>query len=277
MLEAPEDLTAEHISAAVRTWWGIDPVDVDYAAVGHGSHNWIVVAADDTKWFVKADRKGEDTSYFFQSTYETAAVLRDGGLDFVHAAVRDRCGQLRREASPSWEIGVFSFIDGRNPDFHGSAAERAQIAETVGRLHAYPQTSVPALRWEPGYRQPELRHLLATKRGRAWSGGPYAQAAYDLFTASAPGIEELFALQGQLVDRIRRTVEPWVITHGVQHPAWRIGGRGQRLALPESLSPGHAELAGDPRQDVTPPSVSFHSHARAPFSFQPHPLRCRAL
>ncbi|MGW5363571.1 phosphotransferase enzyme family protein [Actinopolymorpha pittospori] len=217
MLEAPEDLTAEHISAALRTWWGVDPVDVNYAAVGHGSHNWIVLAADATRWFVKADRKGEDTSAFFHSTYETAAVLRDCGLDFVHAAVRDRSGQLRREASPSWEIGVFPFIDGRNPDFHGSAAERAQIAETIGRLHAHPPTAVPALRWEPGYSQPELRQLLATIRDRPWSRGPYAQAAYDLFTTSAPGIEELFTLQGHLVDRLRRAVDPWVITHGEPH------------------------------------------------------------
>jgi spectinomycin phosphotransferase len=142
MLDAPEGLTADQISSSVRTHWGIDPVAVTYAAVGHGSYNWIVLASDGSKWFVKAERAGADSA-FLRATYETAAALHTNGLDCVHAAVRDRSGALRRPVSSAWEVGVFSFIEGRNPDFGGSTSERAQIAEAVGRLHAVPPAPIP--------------------------------------------------------------------------------------------------------------------------------------
>ncbi|GAB3427734.1 aminoglycoside phosphotransferase/kinase family protein [Flindersiella endophytica] len=213
MLDTPPDLTAEDVAWCVGHYWDIEPADTTYAPVGHGSYNWVVTAVDGTKWFVKADPMWG--ALFLRDAYRTAAILHDRGLEFVHAATRDRSGELRRAVSPDWEIAVFPFIEGRNPDFHGP--ERALIAEAVGRLHAYPIEPDLAMRWEPGYRQPELHELIANDLNRPWRDGPYGERTRALIAGCVPGIQKLQALHDSLVDRLYASDEPWVVNQGEPH------------------------------------------------------------
>lgn len=214
MIDPPPGLTPDDIAWSVRQHWGIDPASTTYAPVGHGSYNWIVTAVDGTKWFVKVGPM--ENADFARDSCRTAAILHESGLGFVHAATRDRAGELRRALSPEWEISVFEFIEGRNPDFHDSG-ERARIAEVVGRLHAFPVDDDLGMRWEPGYRQPELHELLANDLDRPWLDGPYGEPARALVKAHATAIEKLQALHDSLVERLYASDEPWVVNHGEPH------------------------------------------------------------
>lgn len=227
MLDMPTDLTSEQITLALQDYWGIVAVDVRYAAVGHGSCNWVV-AGDGAKWFVKADRP--ERSAERDAAYRTAAALSDAGLDFVHAAVRDRSGALRRRISPLWNLAVFPFLEGRNPDFTNNV-ERAQIAEVVGRLHAHPSGFEDALRWQPGFRQPELRSLLANDLDRPWTRGPYSERTRMLLEASLPGVQQLLEKYDRLAARLVASDEPWVVTHGEPHGGNTMLDAANRMRL----------------------------------------------
>lgn len=212
MLEPPRDLTAEVVTRMLRDYWELPPTDVAYEAAGHGSHNWTATATTDAKWFIKADR---GTSTTRTAAYLTAANLRDNGLDFVHAAIPDRCGELRRRVG-AWEMSVFPFINGRNPDFTNTT-ERAQIAEVIGELHRHLPIPATALRWTAGVGQSELIHLLDLELDQPWTHGPYAARAQALVRDNLSGIRELLSLHHQLTDRLHQSDRPWVITHGEPH------------------------------------------------------------
>ncbi|HEY8454207.1 MAG TPA: phosphotransferase [Actinopolymorphaceae bacterium] len=215
MLTPPPDLTADDVIRFLRTHWTLDPVEVSYVPAGHGSHNWSVVSSDGARWFLKASHTSPDSD-FFQATAETAAALHAAGLDFVLAPVRARSGNPRPQVSPRWELSLFPHIDGRNPDFT-SNAERALVAETLGRLHAHRPLPDAAVRWEPGYLQPELQEVLARELDRPWCDGPYGERARSLLVRSRSGIERLLAHSDELVARLESSQEPWVITHGEPH------------------------------------------------------------
>lgn len=214
MLDVPADLTSDQIAIALRDCWGIAAIDVTYAAVGHGSCNWVVVADNGEKWFVKADDQPRSAER--GAAYPTAAALHDAGLDFVHAAYRDRSGRLRRRIGPRWDVAVFPFLEGHNPDF-ATNSERAKIAEAVGRLHAHPVSVDGAVRWTTGGRQPGLRTLLANDLDQPWTGGPYGERARALVRASLPEIWMLLAEYDRLAEHLLASPDPWVITHGEPH------------------------------------------------------------
>ncbi|HVX44481.1 MAG TPA: aminoglycoside phosphotransferase family protein [Mycobacteriales bacterium] len=214
MLTPPPDLGPEQISCSLSEHWGLEDCDVTYVPLGHGSHNWSIVASDRTRWFAKASRTGPDSD-FGRATYQTAALLREAGLDFVLGPVRDRSGEARPQVSPEWELAVFPFIEGRNPNFN--TGERAQVAEILGRLHAFATAPEIAIRWEPGWYQPELREILAGELDRQWNDGPYGEQARSLFVSSRAGIERLLEHSDRLVARLADSDDPPVITHGEPH------------------------------------------------------------
>jgi spectinomycin phosphotransferase len=214
MLTPPDDLSTDQLSSYLHEHWGLRGAKATYAPVGHGSHNWKVVTADGSRWFAKASRSGPDAD-FSRATLQTAAALREAGLEFVLAPIRDLSGQVRRQVAPDWDLSVFPFIEGRNPNFRSS--ERAQVAEILGQLHAFRPLPDVALRWEPGWYQPELRQILADDLDRPWNDGPYGERARSLLSHSRAEIERLLDLSDDLVAQLACSDEPPVITHGEPH------------------------------------------------------------
>jgi spectinomycin phosphotransferase len=188
---------------------------VAYVALGYGSHNWDVLDADGRRWFVKANRSGAD-SVFFQATYRTTLALHRAGLEFVHAALPDRSGDPKPSTSSGWDLAVFPFIDGRSPDWN-STAERALVAETVGRLHAAGIVPTEALRWEPGWKHPELRRLMEESLDDPWTAGPFGERARLLIRKDRAAIHQLFDHFDRLLAEVLADPEPWVMTHGEPH------------------------------------------------------------
>ena len=211
MLEPPPDLTADMIAQELKRHWDIDATDVRYAPVGYGSHNWTAVDATGAEWFVKSN--ADEESEFRKATHRSALALHRAGLEFVHAALPDRTGDPRPLADSGWDLAVFPFIRGRNPDPE-SMDERCLLAETVGRLHASDLIPEHAVRWGPGWRQDELRHLLAHQLGEPWTHGPYGERARSLIRSDVDGVQRLLAHSDQLVAAVLQDGEPWVMTHG---------------------------------------------------------------
>lgn len=215
VLTPPADLTAEQLSTSLAEHWELGNVGVTYTPLGHGSHNWTVTTADDTRWFAKVYSADHDPE-FFEATARSAAALREAGLDFVVGPIRDRSGEVRRAISPTWTLSLFPYVEGRNPDFT-MPGERAKVAEALGRLHAYDQIPDSAVHWEPGWFQPELKQILADELDRPWSRGPYGESARALFVDNRRGIERLFTISDDVVTRLAASGEPYVMTHGEPH------------------------------------------------------------
>jgi spectinomycin phosphotransferase len=212
VLTPPSDLSAEQVSAYLHEHWGIAEAVVTYAPLGHGSHNWSVEAGG-SQWFVKANR-GPD-SEFLRTTLASVAALGEGGLACVLAPVRSLSGAVVAEVSPEWQLTLFPFVRGRNADF--ASADRTLVATALGRLHAFAPLPEDAMRWEPGWYQPELRERLANDLGRPWSDGPYGERARTLLTHHREGVEALLALSDRLVERLAADDQPYVMTHGEPH------------------------------------------------------------
>lgn len=212
MLEPPSDLRPELVASTLAQYWELRPARVAYETIGHGSHNWMVSDVDGARWFVKADRSPSATR---TAAYLTAAQLHAGGLDFVHAAIADRSGELRRRVG-AWEISVFPFIDGHNPDFTDDT-QRARIAGIIGQLHHHQPIPAITPRWTAGNEKAALIELLDSELDQPWSDGPYAARAHALVRDCEPGIRELLRLHDRLTDRLDQSDHPWVITHGEPH------------------------------------------------------------
>jgi spectinomycin phosphotransferase len=74
-----------------------------------------------------------------------------------------------------------------------------------------------ALRWSPGFRQAQLRDLLANELDRPWTGGPYGERSRALIRKSVSGIEELFRRHDHFLERLIASDDRWVMTHGEPH------------------------------------------------------------
>lgn len=142
--------------------------------------------------------------------------LYDSGLDFVLAPIRDLHGGVRPALNDEWELSLFPYVEGRNPDFDNSA-ERALVAEALGRLHANELVPDCAIRWEPAWFQAELKQVLADELDRPWNEGPYGEPARALFIANRPGLERLSGISDRLIAELARSSEPYVMTHGEPH------------------------------------------------------------
>ena len=102
--------------------WGLQDPQLDYLAVGFGSHHWRTVASDGTRSFVTVD----DLEADFRTTpntdsalaaleraFRTANVLSDSAaLEFVLAPLPDREGKVMRRLSDRYAVTVSPFVDG---------------------------------------------------------------------------------------------------------------------------------------------------------------------
>ena len=210
MLTPAPGLTPELVAAWLDEHWGLTGCRASYVPAGAGSHNWVA-ESDRDRWFVKVDPAGPDSG-FFDATYATADALAGAGIDAVLGPVRDLSGAPRRRVSPEWEVAVFPHVHGRNAT--RELSDRVRVAQAVGRLHASDLIPSEALRWAPGWRQPELRQLLEHELDRRWDAGPFGERARALLLDDRRGIARLLNLSAQRVPQLDESRDPWVMTHG---------------------------------------------------------------
>jgi spectinomycin phosphotransferase len=230
----PDDFDVATLIEALRTGWDVDVETAEYAPVGGGSYHWVVTARDGTRQFVTVDdldRKPwlgdsrESACTGLAAAFDTAAALREGGLEFVLAPVRARGGETLLRADPRHAVSLFPFVAGEAGTFgQYDDAERAAIEAMLTALHDAKAPTARVMDLElPG--RSELDAALRELDG-PWDGGPLSEAARRALKEQAAAASDLLTRY----DRLAATLpglSDWVVTHGEPHAAnvIRAGGR----------------------------------------------------
>lgn len=218
MQEEPADLSLPVLLDALRTHWAIQPSDLVYAPVGHGSHHWIGSNRHEPRWFVTADRLARDDPnrlVDLQAGAAAAQFLAGRGHEYVIPPLSTLSGGAIQHAPPGWAVQVTPYVEGRSTD-QGSWAdphEHAQIGRLIGQLHAEPPPSfLPRGEFTiPG--RATIESALA-ELADPWTGGPYAGPARALLSASAATVTGYRQRYDSLATEIASDPQPWVLTHG---------------------------------------------------------------
>jgi spectinomycin phosphotransferase len=230
MRALPTGIETDTVIAALADGWGLDVDGADYAAVGGGSYHWVVTAVGGTCGFVTVDDL--DHKLWLGDTrdaacealgraFDTAAVLRAAGLEFVVAPVPTSRGESLRRIGPRHTIALFPFVGGEAGRFgHYDDGVRAALASMLAELHV----ATPAAGSAPrglGLELPGRRTLEAALRDldQTWSGGPLSEPARHVFARHAGDVAEFLSVADRLAAAVEKRGSPWVVTHGEPHSA----------------------------------------------------------
>ena len=256
MRALPEDVETSEVLGTLAGHWGFDAVSVEYAPVGGGSYHWVVVDRDGTRAFVTVDDLdwkhwlGDTRESAFdglRSAFNTAAALRDAGLEFVVAPRPTSRGETVRRIGPRHTIALFPFVAGQAGRFgHYETDERAAVVKMLAELHrATPAVASVANRFVldlPG--RPRLEAALR-ELNRTWVGGPFSEPARQALARHASDVVELLALADRLAADLVRSGGTWVITHGEPH-----AGNVMRAGESRLLVDWDTVALGPPERDL---------------------------
>jgi spectinomycin phosphotransferase len=251
-----EDIETSAVIDVVANGWGFDVDSADYAAVGGGSYHWVVKDRNGTRAFVTVDDLdlkpwlGDTRESAFDGlrrAFDTAAALRDDGLDFVVAPIHTSRGETVRRLGPHHTIALFPFVDGEAGRYgHYDSAERAAVARMLAELHqATP--AVASVAGSTGLELPGRRHIEAglQELNRTWFGGPLSEPARQVLAGHASDVAELLALADRLAADVAGRGNEWVVTHGEPH-AVNVMRTGERHVLVDwdtvALAPPERDL-----------------------------------
>jgi len=235
----PAALDVSSMRAALQHSWSIVPDELDYVPKGVGSYHWratcdggdargerdglakyfITVDDLDTKPWIGRDRDSTFTG--LAAAYETAALLRNRGLELVVPPISSDDGAFAKRLDEQYAIAVFPFVDGKSGDWGDpiSPVERDHLLRELAQLHA----ATPNVSTRIDRRRHELfeRDLLLDalgNLGRPWDEGAYSERARHALTDHASAVMDRLERFDALAAQLERTnVEP-VVTHGEPHP-----------------------------------------------------------
>jgi spectinomycin phosphotransferase len=249
----PEGIDTASVVGALQDGWGFEAHEADYAAVGGGSYHWLVADASGGRSFVSVDdldakawlgNTRDDVFDGLRCAFDTAASLRESGLDFVVAPTRTLTGASLLLLDARYSLALFPFVEGEAGEFgnYESDEERCGVAALLAQLHGASAAGSSAR--TAGFDLPGRRQLEAAlaELGAAWTGGPLAEPARAAIAASASELAELMALADRLAAEARTRDPSVVVTHGEPHAAnvMRVGGR-QRLVDWDTVALGPPE------------------------------------
>lgn len=262
MLTPPDGLTEPDLLGVLRRHWGIDTVHLRYAAVGWGSHHWVLTARDGPDRFVTVDeldarREGADEPREqvlerLASAFGAARALADTGSELVVAPTPGGDGRLVARVGDAFTVAVQPLVEGESFSWgHPMSAEhRAAVLAMVVEVHAAP-AGVRDLAPVDDYAIQHRDSLEASLRkggagGGASSSGPYAARVAALLADHAAALRAALATYDELVDRARRRTDAAVVlTHGEPHP-----GNTMRTADGWRLIDWDTARAAPPERDV---------------------------
>jgi spectinomycin phosphotransferase len=213
--------------------WGLRDPQLDYLAVGFGSHHWRAIDSRGTRSFVTVDdleagtRTTPDTDSAFAAldrAFRTAAVLRDNAtLEFVLAPLFDRDGAVIRRLSHRYAVTVSPLIDGESSEYgpYEGPDDRRVMGGVLGRLHSATGRVPTDLPRREDFALPSRAALVEALHDldRNWDFGPFAEPARKLLQVSAHELERRLQEYDELAAGVRESSDSWVITHGEPHRA----------------------------------------------------------
>jgi spectinomycin phosphotransferase len=238
VLTEPEDLDRAELEALLERHWGLRGATLTYLKVGFGSHHWRADGSRSTQRFVTVDdleagfQAGPDTDSAFAAldrAFRTAGRLRnEAKLDFVVAPLPDYEGSVIRRLSDRYAVTVSPLIEGESSTYgsYESLDDRRRMGGILGRLHAATKHVPIDLPRREDFALPSRAALVEAlhELERPWSSGPFGEPARRLLHASAHDLERRLQEYDELVAHVRKSSDPWVVTHGEPHRANVIRG-----------------------------------------------------
>jgi thiamine kinase-like enzyme len=231
VLTEPRDLERSELEQVLADRWGLRDPQLDYLAVGFGSHHWSAVDSRGGRSFVTVDdleagtRTTPDPDSALDAldrAYRTAALLRDdAALEFVVAPQFDREGEVIRRLGHRYAVTVAPLIDGESSEYrpHESPDDRRELGAMLGRLHSATHHVPAELPRREDFALPSRTALVDALRDldRTWDSGPFAEGTRKLLQVSAHDLELRVHEFDELVADVRESSDSWVITHGEPH------------------------------------------------------------
>jgi Phosphotransferase enzyme family len=251
----PSGLDETTLPGALAEAWEADVRALEYVPVGAGSYHWSAALGDGTRRFVTVDDLdmkpwlGETRDAAFEGlrrAFDTAATLRDAGLDFVVAPMRARDGTTVRRLDARHSVALFPFVDGEPTGIfhHETQEERAAVAALLAQLHAAtPAVASVARRFELDIPGRASLETALVELDQPWNSGPFAERARRTIAEHAADVHAALAH----VDRLAAEISPsgWVVTHGEPHARNVLRG-GRRRAIVDwdtvALAPAERDL-----------------------------------
>lgn len=267
MRSRPVDVADGQLIAAVARGWGRHLDELEYVAVGGGSHHWrggdlwITVDDLDAKPFLGATRAHAFEG--LRTALEVAHLLRHtSGLEFVVPPERSRNGHVLVPIGQHYAVAVYPFLEGWSFRFGEPlpVAQRHALLEVLSRLHqATGSVAITAREAavELGERA-TLERALAEVR-QPWGGGPYSEAARQAMLAHQSDVEYLVEAFDKLANQVRQHARRMVITHGEPHPANVMQSTDGKLLLLDWDTVGLAP----PERDLWWLEADAHAAGRA--------------
>jgi hypothetical protein len=233
VLTEPRDLDRSELKHALRDRWGLRDPQLEYLAVGFGSHHWSAIDSGGTRRFVTVDdleadfHAAPDADSAFAAldvAFRVAAALRDDArLEFVLAPLFDRDGAVIRRLSDRYSVTVSPLVAGESSEYgpYEGPDDRRMMGAVLGRLHAATEHVATDVARREDFALPSRASLVDALNDldRAWDFGPFANPARKLLQVSAHGLERRLQEYDELVVRVRESSDSWVITHGEPHRA----------------------------------------------------------
>lgn len=233
MLTEPRDLERSELEQVLERHWGLRDPQLDYLAVGFGSHHWSAVGSGGTRSFVTVDdleadfRTTPGTDFAFAAldrAFRTANVLSDNAsLEFVLAPLFDREGEVIRRLSYRYAVTVSPFIDGESSEYgaYEGPDDRRAMGALLARLHTATDQVPSDLPGREDFAIPSRATLLEAlgDLDRTWDFGPFAEPVRKLLQSSGDDLERRLQEYDELAAGVQGSSDSWVITHGEPHRA----------------------------------------------------------
>jgi spectinomycin phosphotransferase len=230
MFAEAADIDRGEVRETLNRFWGISTSSMSYEPVGFGSHHYVAVDPDGSRWFLTVNdlrAKGwiasEPSGNFdaLERAFRTAVELRDGGLEFVLAPSPHRDGGVLARVGDHYSLAVFAFLDARPSNFDQKLDDdqRRALLTALGRLHSSSLVPVDGPRRDD-LQIPSRARLMRSleELDRPWTGGLFSELARDLVAGATDGLRKRLATYDALAEDVRSADTPWVVTHGEPHP-----------------------------------------------------------
>ena len=229
MFTRPDGLTDADVVGALADGWAVAVRNIEYAAVGFGSHHWHVIA-DDTRWFATVDdldARRRDASEArahaaarLSVALTVARSMRDSGLSYVVAPERTLAGGIVHPIGDRYVAALYKHVEGQAHRFgpYPTRVERLAVLDRVATIHGV-DLAVSRGAQRDDFTIPGRDQLALSDPDAPWGHGPFASGARRLLGQHGVALALALARYDELVLDVAGRPGRFVLTHGEPHRA----------------------------------------------------------
>jgi Phosphotransferase enzyme family len=225
----PDDLTDDDVVGALADGWAVAVRDIEYAAVGFGSHHWRVTGGTE-RWFATVDDLDarprhmtdtrRDAANRLSAALNVARSLHDDGLQFVVAPIPTLAGDVVHRIHHRYVVALYPHVDGEAHPWgpYPTRDDRLAVLERIVAVHAADKSTVEMALLDD-FSIPSRDRLVeaVSDSSTPWGPGPYAADAQDLLQRHSDFVGRLLSRYDELVDNVASRQSRLVLTHGEPH------------------------------------------------------------